>query len=87
MDHTFLSAIEYGMSLRGSDRYCAVLLGALLRFAFYGLMRPGEFLNAQVRDVSAIRQRTGEVLGVFAIAAPKTRSCYGRTQFASRRLG
>ena len=84
-DHVFLCAVELSMSLRGQDRYCAVLLGALIRIGFYGLLRPGEFLSARVRDFVAIRQRSGQVLGVLAVAAPKTRSWYGRTQFASIR--
>ena len=57
-------------------------LSILIRVCFFGLLRPGEMLKLQVRDVSIDHNTNDNLVAIVALEAPKTRHHSGRNQFA-----
>ena len=87
IDLVFLTSLEIGLSCAGDARYLFPLAGSLLRFAFYGLLRPGEFLAAYVGDVMFCDEPGQPLVAILAIRDPKTRAWMGRAQFSTVRDG
>ena len=81
----FLTAINMAMELRGPRGFLYATAGCLLRFAFHGLLRPAEFLQAEVRDFYDLVHPSGKRLGILALRNPKTKDWFGRSQFATVR--
>ena len=82
----FLTSLELGMLSVGETRYLYPLVGATLRLAFFGLLRPAEFLAAKVMDIKFFETSQGLVT-ILAIRNPKTRAWLGRAQFCTVRHG
>ena len=87
VEHVFLTGLELSLASLGALRELYGLVGTLLVFGFYGLLRPGEWLNAQVRDLMFVEDVPGELIVILAIRDPKTRAWLGRAQFATIRHG
>jgi len=86
LDYCFLVAVNLGMETRGLMGYLYTLGACLWRFAFFGLLRPAEFLGALVRDFYNLAHPSGARGGLLAIADPKTAEHFGRAQFATVRF-
>ena len=87
INHAFVTAFDMGMAAVGDARYLFVLIGAILRLAFYGLLRPGEFLAAYVGDLLFCDEPGMDFYVILAIRDPKTKAWLGRAQFSTIRHG
>ena len=86
LDYCFLQAVNLGMQVRGLGGYLYMLAACLWRFAFFGLLRPAEFLGALVRDFHNLAHPAGTRVGLLAIGNPKTAEFFGRAQFSTVRF-
>ena len=85
IDFVFITALEIGLGSLGDARYLFPLAGALLRMAFYGLLRPGELTGAFVGDLMFCEEPGEQLRVILAIRDPKTRTWMGRAQFSTIR--
>ena len=65
--------------VREAQAYVAVAI--LIRVAFWGLLRPMEFLSLTVRDILIAENQDGVLTAILALVAPKNRLFFGKHQY------